>query len=342
MTKLPTGKPILPFTPTVDAIGEQEVATATVLDLFYTYIWRDPAGVPFYVGKGKRKRAWVTKNRSPAFNEIHSMGGCSVEIADLFMHESQAHAHEMELIELYGRRDNGTGTLVNLTDGGEGSIGWVPSDETRAKIAKAAIGRMPSKEHRAKISEANRGRKLSPEHIAKVAEANRGKTLSDAAKAKIGAANRGNKYALAAVRSLETRAKLSEAKRGKATRLGAVLSEETRNKIAEALRGKTLSVEHRMKMSKASRGKPKTPEHIAAVADALHALPPRADSSSGFKGVSKSRDRWVARISIGGKRQTIGYFPSAEEAANAYNAAAVEAWGDGNCYLNFIDRQEVA
>ncbi|MBA8797904.1 hypothetical protein FHW77_001586 [Agrobacterium sp. RC10-4-1] len=310
---------------------------AATLDLFYTYLWRDASGVPFYVGKGKGRRAWVTTQRSKLFKEIHARGGCTVEIIDYFIHESQAHAHEMALISRYGRLDNDSGSLVNLTDGGEGNSGWVASEETRAKISKAAIGRTASVSTKALISAAHKGRKLRPEHVAKIARANTGRRHTEEAKAKVSAANLGNTYALGTVRSADTRAKISASKKGQASRTGAILSTETRAKIAASLRGRKLSEDHRAKLSAVGSGVPKTSEHVSSVMMALHLVPPRADSSSGYKGVSSQRGRWAARITVNGVRRNVGRYGSAEDAARAYDSAAIEAWGRGNCYLNFPD-----
>lgn len=56
----------------------------------------------------------------------------------------------------------------------------------------------------------------------------------------------------------------------------------------------------------------------------------RADSRTGLKGVSwhRATRRWTARIEVDGKRRTIGYFKSAEEAHVAYARAAVAAHGE--------------
>lgn len=60
------------------------------------------------------------------------------------------------------------------------------------------------------------------------------------------------------------------------------------------------------------------------------------NSSTGFKGVVFRKDLGVfrARVSINGKRVTLGHFNSAEEAAKAYDKAAIEIHGKFAC-LNF-------
>src|SRR3546814_3914096 len=46
----------------------------------------------------------------------------------------------------------------------------------------------------------------------------------------------------------------------------------------------------------------------------------RRDNTSGVKGVtlSKARKKWVAQIQAGGKRMSLGGFPTIDAAANAY------------------------
>ncbi len=53
-------------------------------------------------------------------------------------------------------------------------------------------------------------------------------------------------------------------------------------------------------------------------------------NTSGFKGVvlKKSTGRWVAQIRVAGEQRHIGTYPTAEDAARAYDAAALAAFGE--------------
>lgn len=66
--------------------------------------------------------------------------------------------------------------LTNMTDGGDGTPGLYPSQETRDKMSRAHAGRKMSPEAIAKTAAAIRGRKQSPEHIAKLSATRKGKT----------------------------------------------------------------------------------------------------------------------------------------------------------------------
>ena len=54
------------------------------------------------------------------------------------------------------------------------------------------------------------------------------------------------------------------------------------------------------------------------------------NNTSGYKGVcwKKENERWVAQINIGRKRVCLGYFDDAIAAAQAYDAAASEHYGE--------------
>lgn len=214
--------------------------------LFYTYLWMDRNGAPFYVGKGTGKRAWQMTKRSRDFKAVHSLGGCTVEIIDQFVLESEAFAHECMLIERYGRIEFG-GCLVNKTDGGEGPTGQIMSLESRDRIRAARVGKKLSPEHRAKISEGCR----NPSDATRAKLRSRKRTPEQ--NAKIGAALMGREV------SNETREKLRKANVGKN------LTDEHREKIRLAAVGRKVSAAHREKIRAANVGKRHTAETRAKI-----------------------------------------------------------------------------
>jgi hypothetical protein len=60
------------------------------------------------------------------------------------------------------------------------------------------------------------------------------------------------------------------------------------------------------------------------------------NNTSGFKGVywNKAERKWQAHIQVDGKKRTLGRFPDPEDAARAYDAAALDAFGEF-AWLNF-------
>jgi hypothetical protein len=71
--------------------------------------------------------------------------------------ELGALAIERKMIRWYGRKDLGTGILINMTDGGDGLHN--PSTETRIKLGNSNRGKPRSEEVRNKISKSNLGKK---------------------------------------------------------------------------------------------------------------------------------------------------------------------------------------
>jgi len=55
------------------------------------------------------------------------------------------------------------------------------------------------------------------------------------------------------------------------------------------------------------------------------------NNSSGFKGVTKNREKWLARIKVDGKHIHLGLFDTAEDAHAAYMKAATRFHGEYAC-----------
>jgi hypothetical protein len=122
----------------------------------------------FYVGIGRTEnRAYSKHHRSEYWHNIVNKAGYSAQIIFEKITWEEACQKEKELIEYYGRRDKGSGTLVNMTDGGDGAIGHIMSKESRKKISNSLTGkkRSPhSEETKKKMSETRKALKgkLSP------------------------------------------------------------------------------------------------------------------------------------------------------------------------------------
>ena len=93
----------------------------------------------FYVGIGKTEaRPHSVNDRNRYWKNITNKTDYRVDILFDDLTWNEACEKEIEFIELYGRKDLGKGTLVNLTNGGEGVIGQVVSDETRIKLSNSS------------------------------------------------------------------------------------------------------------------------------------------------------------------------------------------------------------
>lgn len=112
---------------------------------FYVYAYiRKSDNTPYYIGKGNKARAWGKHHFKIPLNNAQ------IVILESGLTEIGALALERRMIRWYGRKDNYTGILNNRTDGGEGSVGLVMSDEAKRKIALSKIGRKFSEESKKK------------------------------------------------------------------------------------------------------------------------------------------------------------------------------------------------
>ena len=104
---------------------------------FYTYAYLREDRTPYYIGKGSGYRiTHPTRNipKPPTKDRIIFL--------KKNLNEEEAFKHEIYMIAIFGRRNNGTGILRNLTDGGEGNSGYVPTKETRNKISISNKGKI--------------------------------------------------------------------------------------------------------------------------------------------------------------------------------------------------------
>jgi hypothetical protein len=98
-------------------------------------------GTIFYIGIGKRlKRAYTKDRRSPIWKHAVNKYGLNVEILHDDVSWEDACKIEQDLIKQYGRKAFGEGTLVNLTEGGDGQLGLKASEETKAKMSESHMG----------------------------------------------------------------------------------------------------------------------------------------------------------------------------------------------------------
>ena len=98
----------------------------------------------FYVGIGSSRRPYIIQGRNRWWKRIVNKYDYTVTILADNLTWKQACDMEKYLIKYYGRRDLGTGSLLNMTDGGEGIKS--PSEETRAKMSAAKKGKKRSAE----------------------------------------------------------------------------------------------------------------------------------------------------------------------------------------------------
>lgn len=209
----------------------------TTLDFYAYEHTRNDTGAVFYVGKGRGRRANATYNRNIHWHRVVARaGGFGVRLIVEAVDEELALLAEIERIDQL--RKTGI-NLCNMTDGGEGTSGVFPSEETRRKMSAARSG----------AKHPNFGKHISEATKQKIRVANTGKTLSAEAKAKVSAAMLGRKE------SAETRLKKSIALSG---REGKKPSAETRLKMSQAHRGKPRSETMRKRLSEARRGKAHT------------------------------------------------------------------------------------
>ncbi|QDJ96356.1 hypothetical protein Xoosp13_169 [Xanthomonas phage Xoo-sp13] len=125
--------------------------------IFYVYeLWNPLTDQIFYVGKGTRTTKGYRRlaehikdtryYKSGKFKQTHKYNTISkimdsnklpeIKIVFESLNEVDAFTEERRRISFYGRRDIGTGILVNHTDGGEGMAGYRHTPEHLARLKR--------------------------------------------------------------------------------------------------------------------------------------------------------------------------------------------------------------
>lgn len=163
---------------------------------------QDPFLNVFYVGISKNYRRPTTKyKRNSMWNRIVKKHGYIIEVTHENICWEEACVIEIYLIAFYGRRDLGLGNLANMTEGGDGVVNYIRSEEQNkahslrmcgennpmfgrsAQIGKKGFntGKKHSEETKKRISESLKKReyKMSEELKIKLSELHKNRTGSN-------------------------------------------------------------------------------------------------------------------------------------------------------------------
>jgi hypothetical protein len=195
---------------------------------FYVYEHlRLDTGAVFYVGKGTGKRCTVRSHhhRNEFWQRTEKKaGGFCVRMVAKDVDEELAFLVEQERISQL--RTVGI-RLCNMTNGGDGTSGWVKTPEWKRKVGEKHKGKVISKETRAKISASVKAS---------------GYVHSLEVRQKIADTHKGHQRTLGLKHSAETKLKMSHANKGNKSRLGQVRSKAEREKVSIAMKGKLQSI----------------------------------------------------------------------------------------------------
>lgn len=125
--------------------------------IYYVYEHLKPnTSIPFYVGKGKKNRAYSKDGRNIFWKRVvEKYKGFEVKLLIENIDEELAFLVEQERIDQLKRLNI---RLCNLTNGGEGPSGQKFSQETLQKLSEARKGQKKSKEWKDKLSLSNTGK----------------------------------------------------------------------------------------------------------------------------------------------------------------------------------------
>jgi group I intron endonuclease len=213
-----------------------------------------------YIGIAKnglqnRFTVHVSEAKSGSMTALHKSirkYGADAFIKEILVVSNYEYVKELEIkaIEAFNTKSpNG----YNLTIGGDGTNGYIHTEDTRKKLSELTKLRMLDPEQRRHLSKLNTGKKQSAETKEKIRITSLGrkhmlgKKQSDETKRKISQALMGNTHTKGMPFSDEHRAKLSTAGKVK------VFTEQHRENLRKAQLGRKYSDEVKMNMSNASK-----------------------------------------------------------------------------------------
>jgi hypothetical protein len=229
---------------------------------FFVYVDRKPCGEPFYVGKGTKARVARLDRRTRHHSNITAKYPGWTRTVLCEGTEEYCFFIENRAILTFGRLDKKTGTLINLTDGGEGASGSIKSDKARALQSESMRKAWSDPESRERMSAPMRGEK----------NPNYGRSHTEEARDKIREAKIGKKAPA-----------VSEANRLR------VVTEETREKMSKAHRSRAeagIPGPNRGK-KRSEEAKAKTSASLKAFYAARRNSPPRHEPLMDFAYVTK-------------------------------------------------------
>ena len=178
---------------------------------FYVYAYLRSDGTPYYIGKGKGRRCFDPRGKAAKPPKNKAL----IVLLREGMTEAQAFWWESLYIRHWGRKDIGTGSLRNKSDGGEGASGAIRSTAYKERMSRLHKGKVVSEATKAKLRAARAAQApipVSTEGRARQAESLRGKPKSEAHKAAMrkpkSAAGKANIKAAAQARWQERRAEM--------------------------------------------------------------------------------------------------------------------------------------
>lgn len=114
---------------------------------------------PFYIGIGNQKRPYEKRRRNNYWQNIIAKTDYRIEILFDDLTWDEACEKEKEFIKIHGRKDLSLGTLVNLTDGGDGTLNTTSWNKGKKGLYKH------TEETKTKLSEQRKGKVLSEKQI---------------------------------------------------------------------------------------------------------------------------------------------------------------------------------